>query len=164
MFQLGGSVASFSSLPLPVPLIPANEVVASQNVDPNSLFAMARQFHLNGDSVAAAAHLLRAARRNHPPSCAMLASFYMNGCGGLPQNHQLAFSLARWSTLQKDPNGMGILACCFLFGLGTNQDFALAYTLAIGCVDESPHGQFGLGYMYLHGLGVDNKDASLAAR
>jgi hypothetical protein len=131
--------------------------------DANADFAQARHFHLTGNSVAAAAHLLKAARRNHPPSCAMLASFYMNGCGGLPQNYQLAFALARWSSLQKDPDGMGILASCYLFGLGTNQDFALAHTLAVGCSEASPHGQFCLGYMYLHGLGVA-KDSSAAQR
>jgi hypothetical protein len=132
-------------------------------VEPNSDFARAKQLHFSGDSVAAAAHLLNAARRNHPPSCAMLASFYLNGCGGLPLNYQLAFALARWSSLQKDPDGMGILACCYLFGLGTNQDITLAHTLASGCSDASPHGQFGLGYMYLHGLGVV-KDSAMAER
>ena len=136
---------------------------AAQSNDPNQLFAQAKQFHSSGNSVAAATHLLNAARRNHPPACAMLASFYLCGCGGLPQNNHLAFSLARWSTLQKDADGMGVLACCFLFGLGTNQDFALSYTLAAGCADDSPHGQFGLGYMYLHGLGV-HKDVQLAER
>ena len=139
------------------------KAAAAANDDPNADFAQARHFHLTGDSVAAAAHLLKAARRNHPPSCALLASFYMNGCGGLPRNHQLAFALARWSSLQKDPDGMGILACCYLFGLGTNQDFTVAHTLAIGCSDASPHGQFSLGYMYLHGL-VVTKDSAVASR
>ncbi len=136
---------------------------AAPNSDAAQLFDQARHFHSGGDSIAAATHLLNAARRNHPPACAMLASFYLSGCGGLPKNNNLAFSLARWSTLQKDADGMGVLACCFLFGLGTNQDFALSYTLAVGCAEESPHGQFSLGYMYLHGLGV-LQDHALAER
>ncbi len=162
LFQLSSSSASPPQQTIPLPQSPAQET-GVPNVDANLLFTQAKQCHSSGDSVGAATHLLNAARRNHPPSCAMLASFYLNGCGGLPQNYQLAFSLARWSTLQKDPDGMGILACCFLFGLGTSQDFALAYTLAVGCADASPHGQFGLGYMYHHGLGVE-KDASQAGR
>jgi hypothetical protein len=162
LFQLSSSSVSPPKQPIELPQSPAQET-GVHDADANLLFTQAKQCHSSGDSVGAATHLLNAARRNHPPSCAMLASFYLNGCGGLPQNYQLAFSLARWSTLQKDPDGMGLLACCFLFGLGTNQDIALAYTLAVGCADASPHGQFGLGYMYHHGLGVE-KDASQAGR
>ena len=148
--------------PAAVPQASFDKNVA-ENGDLNSIFIQARQCHLNGDSVAASTHLLNAARRNHPPACAMLASFYLNGWGGLPQNYQLAFFLARWSALQKDPDGLGILACCYMFRLGTVQDLALAHTLAVGCANASPHGQFCLGYMHRHGLVVD-KDAALAAR
>jgi hypothetical protein len=165
LFHLVSSPASTqkSTSYLQASVITPPKTAASEAVDPNADFALARHLHFSGDSIAAAAHLLNAARRNHPPSCAMLASFYLNGCGGLPLNYQLAFALARWSSLQKDPDGMGILACCYLFGLGTNQDITLAHTLAFGSSDTSPHGQFGLGYMYLHGLGV-LKDSTVAER
>jgi TPR repeat protein len=161
LFQLSRSSASAPE-PAAVPQASFDKNVA-ENGDLNSIFIQARQCHLNGDSVAASTHLLNAARRNHPPACAMLASFYLNGWGGLPQNYQLAFFLARWSALQKDPDGLGILACCYMFRLGTVQDLALAHTLAVGCANASPHGQFCLGYMHRHGLVVD-KDAALAAR
>ena len=161
LFQLSRSSA-FALEPAAVPQASFHKN-AAENGDLNSIFMQARQCHLNGDSVAASTHLLNAARRNHPPACAMLASFYLNGWGGLPQNYQLAFFLARWSALQKDPDGLGILACCYMFRLGTVQDLALAHTLAVGCANASPHGQFCLGYMHRHGLVVD-KDAALAAR
>ena len=158
LFQFGSSASS--SQPPPVPV---HDGAVAEDDDPSSIFARAKQCYSSGNSSAAATYLLSAARRNHPPACALLASFYLNGSGGLPQNSQLAFSLARWSSLQKDPDGMGILACCFLFGLGSKQDLGLAYTFAVGCADASPHGQFCLGYMYLYGVGVA-KDAVLAER
>jgi hypothetical protein len=157
LFQLGRS-PSFPTEPTPVQQVSLEAEPSSGICDEVSSFALAKHLLSIGDSNAAATHLLSAARRNHPPACAMLASFYLNGIGGLPQNYQLAFSLARWSSLQKDPDGMGILACCFLFGIGTNEDPGLAYTFSLGCANESPHGQFCLGYMFFFGIGVA-KDA-----
>ena len=163
LFQLSSSPAS----PQPPSLISAHDRgVAAEggwDDDPGAMFDRAKQCYLSGNSSAASTYLLSAARRNHPPACALLASFYLNGSGGLPQNSHLAFSLARWSSLQKDFDGMGILACCFLFELGTKQDLGLAYTFAVGSADASPHGQFCLGYRYSYGAGV-TKDAALAER
>jgi len=91
-----------------------------------------------------------------------IAGMYEKG-GEVPENLAEAAKWYRRGADQKDPRAMVKLASLLVNGAGVPKDDALAFQLCHTAAKEYAPGQYCVGFLYQHGLGV-NQDALEAAK
>lgn len=117
-----------------------------------------------GESEAAFAVFLAAARRGFPPAQIQVGLMYSNG-DGVEKNLAEASRWLRPANVKGDPVGKVLLAECFLFGKGVtrNREQAVILLREAVTMDNPGRALDLLGSCYHKGWGVD-QDAAEAAR
>jgi uncharacterized protein len=82
-----------------------------------------------------------------------IAGMYETG-DDVPQNFADAAKWYRRAADQKDPRAMVRLASILANGMGVPKDYAQAFELCHATAKDYAPGQFCVGYLYQHGLGV----------
>jgi len=76
------------------------------------------------------------------------ATFFLEGRRGVPKNPRIAFALASFGVRRGCPHCKGVLARCFLGGIGCDESIVVAKYLAEkSAAAGSRYGHFVLGYL-----------------
>jgi len=129
---------------------------------PEGLHAQAQAMRATGDCAAAAALLQQAVGLGHVLSRADLADMLICGREGVAMDRKRAFELVEEGTRLGCCHSQGVMARCYLYGLGCSKDAARSLALARASAGEgSKYGQATLGYLYHMGeVGVAKDDAA----
>lgn len=90
----------------------------------------------------------------HTGSANMLGSYYFEG-DGVPQDYAKAYQLLSWAYQANRDNNFGVyyLAKCCFDGLGTQQDYGLAWKYLQAMDWDNATADYMRGYLYCNGLG-----------
>jgi len=126
-------------------------------------YAQAQAARAAGDFAAAAALLQQAVGLGHVLSRAELADMLIEGRAGVAMDCKRAFELVEEGTRLGCCHSQGVMARCYLFGVGCSKDGARSLALARASAGEgSKYGQLTLGYLYREGEGGVAKDNAAA--
>jgi len=127
------------------------------------LHAQAQAMRATGDCAAAAALLQQAVGLGHVLSRADLADMLIYGREGVAEDEKRGFELVEEGTRLGCCHCQGVMAFCYLFGLGCSKDAARSLALARASAGEgSKYGQRTLGRLYDMGKGGVAKDYAAA--
>jgi TPR repeat protein len=130
---------------------------------PEGLHAQAQALWAVGDFAAAAALLQQAVRLGHVLSRAELADMLIGGREGVAMDYKRAFELMEEGARLGCCHSQGVMARCYLFGLGCSKDGARSLALARASAGEgSKYGQWTLGKLYREGEGGVVQDYAVA--
>jgi TPR repeat protein len=118
----------------------------------NKAIQQAKALCASGECAAAIPHLKRAIAFGDLPSRAKLADMFIDGRPGVPADHAAAFALVNDVKRLKNSDCLGVLARCYLAGIGCNRDRPQANAHARASADAcSSYGQFVCGNLCLQG-------------
>lgn len=138
---------------------------AADTGDPDALFALGMSEDDNQRQEEAARLWRRAAERGSAEAALLLATDYLAGEGGLPQDDAEAQRFMHQAATGDDPNTRAILASIYEQGLQVAKDEELAGRLYKQASDEGDHaGQYHLATFYEAGKGGLSRDEHEAAR
>jgi TPR repeat protein len=90
-----------------------------------------------------------------------VARMYEKGVD-VPRDYEQAAKSYRIGADRKDPRAMVELAAAFMNGRGVPQDYAQTMELCRKAAETYPQGQYCVGVLYQHGVGVKKDDAEAA--